>query len=70
MYFNTLRALDFSTSLHLTLFEWPAGNQFFNTRLAPRPEDAVLLPGGAGGRSQGSGNAPFSCTGAYTDILS
>jgi len=32
---NTLRVLDFSPSLHLTLFERPAGSDFCNSLLAP-----------------------------------
>jgi hypothetical protein len=30
---NTLRALDFFASLHLTIFERPANFEFFNSQL-------------------------------------
>jgi hypothetical protein len=43
---NTLRALDFFASLHLTIFERPANFEFFNSQLrTPEGRAKKACPG-------------------------
>ena len=41
---NTLRALDFFASLHLTIFERPANFDFFNSQFSKGEQKYTALP--------------------------